>query len=92
MLEENICQRKGLILWNYVLQSFDDSSDSHEKRFDISVAILEKINQNVVAQAHSNEIVTRLRLELSKFKPNHLIRLCDFCVEKIQIGNVLHAE
>ncbi|GLV41723.1 Fanconi anemia complementation group I [Carabus blaptoides fortunei] len=88
-IKEHILLRTGILTWNYLLQSFTDSSESHNKRYTISVAVLQLIEEGVVSNAQSNAIVTRLRLELPKFKSHHLIEICNSCIEKIQRGNVM---
>lgn len=88
-VNEQIVLRTGILTWNYLLQSFTESTESHNKRYAISIAVLQLIDEAVISNTQSNAIVTRLRLELPKFKSHHLIEICNSCIEKIQRGYVM---
>lgn len=91
-LEEIICLRNGLLLWKYLLQGFTTSPESHEKRFQVSLLALEKMDQSDVSSSHAKDIVTSLLFELPNFKANHLIAFCDFCMDRIQKGRIIHTK
>ena len=72
---------------NYILQAFVDNSDSHNRRFKIIRTIINEMKERNLQCAVNKEIVTRLCMELPKFRNDHLIALCSLCSEFIQVGN-----
>lgn len=73
--------------FNYLLQAFADNSESHNRRFKIVRTVINEMRERNLQSAVNKEIVTRLCMELPKFRNNHLIALCSLCSELIQIGN-----
>lgn len=74
--------------WNYIMQAFTDSPDSHRKRFKVVFALLQELENGLLRSSQSSRLITRTCVELPKFKPSHLISLCNFCIECIQKGKV----
>ncbi|KAG5900127.1 hypothetical protein JTB14_012800 [Gonioctena quinquepunctata] len=70
--------------WNYILKSFSDSSESHDKRLISVLYVLKEIENKDLPPSRINSVVNRLSLELIKFKSEHLAKLCCFCLECIQ--------
>ncbi|KAK4882809.1 hypothetical protein RN001_006128 [Aquatica leii] len=75
-------------VWYYLMQAFTDSSDSHKKRFQVVSTLLHELEKGLLSTSQCNEILTRLCPELPKFKPEHVIQICNFCIECIQKGTV----
>ncbi|CAG9823300.1 unnamed protein product [Phaedon cochleariae] len=70
--------------WIYILGSFKDDAESHEKRLKLILNVLKEIEENDIPASRINTVVNRLNLELIKFKSQHLAKLCNFCLECIQ--------
>ncbi|KAF5299517.1 hypothetical protein FQR65_LT01100 [Abscondita terminalis] len=75
-------------VWDYLMQSFTDSNESHKKRFQVVSNLLHELEKGLISTSLSNSILTRLCVELPKFKPEHLIQICNFCIECIQKGTI----
>ncbi|KAF2901837.1 hypothetical protein ILUMI_04348 [Ignelater luminosus] len=74
--------------WNYIMQAFTDSSESHRKRFKLVSALLQELEKGLLPSSQSSRLITRTCVELPKFKSQHLISLCNYCIECIQKGKV----
>ncbi|XP_018318528.1 Fanconi anemia group I protein [Agrilus planipennis] len=74
------------LFWDYLLQSFTYSSESHRKRIEIILIALKELEQNYSSTSISSQLVTRICTELPKFKSEDLMKLCQFCIECIQKG------
>lgn len=75
---------------NYLMQSFTDSLESHDKRLKVIMTILAMLESNDVHGTPSDAIVSRICIELDKLKTEHLVDISSFCLESIQKGNVTH--
>ncbi|XP_074025799.1 LOW QUALITY PROTEIN: Fanconi anemia complementation group I [Leptinotarsa decemlineata] len=71
-------------IWDYILKSFKDTSRCHEKRLCLVLYVLKEIEDKDLPPSRINTVVNRLNLELTKFKSEHLAKLCSFCLECIQ--------
>ncbi|KAF5276046.1 hypothetical protein FQA39_LY00842 [Lamprigera yunnana] len=75
-------------VWDYLMQSFTDSRECHNKRFEIVTNLLHELEKGLCTSSNCNNLLTRLCIEFPKFKSEHLIEICSFCIECIQKGNV----
>ncbi|EEZ98882.2 Fanconi anemia group I protein homolog-like Protein [Tribolium castaneum] len=74
--------------WNYILEGLAESPNSHNKRYGVVLSVIEELDRSEVSSFHSNAITSRICTELAKFQTEHLLKLCDFCVESLQSGRV----
>lgn len=74
--------------FNYLLRSFQNDEESHEKRFQVVIAVLKEIDSKDMHCSQNSDLTSRICIELIQFKTEHLICLCLLCVEFIQKGNV----
>lgn len=73
--------------FNYLMRSFQDQEESHEKRFQVVWAILQEFETGDMQCSQNSVLLSRICMELMKFKTEHLLRLCSLCVGLIQKGN-----
>lgn len=69
------------------MQSFQDDDESHDKRFEIVTAVLKEIETGDMQCSQISVLLSRICMELMKFKTEHLVRICSLCIEFIQKGN-----
>lgn len=84
LVQTRITNSNFTYTWNYVLQGFTETSLCHEKRFEVVMKVLKELEKNEFSSAHSNTIIRRICMDLVKFKSEHLLKLCDFCLECLQ--------
>lgn len=73
--------------FNYLMQAFQDSDESQEKRYKIVVAVLKELESGDMQCSQSSVLLSRICMELMKFKTEHLVHICSLCIESIQKGN-----
>lgn len=88
IIKQRVTNSNFVSFWNYLMLSFDDSNESHNKRYSVVMICLHDLENHNMSSLHCNAIITRLCLEFPKFKPVHLINLCSFCIKCIQTGNM----
>lgn len=71
-------------IWDYLLEAFTDSPQSHDKRFKVVMSVLKALETSDISTTNCQRIVQKLGVKLSKFKVEHLVEMCDFCLESIQ--------
>lgn len=74
--------------FNYLMQSFEDTEDAHEKRFRVVTQIVRELENGDMVYSQSSVLLSRICMDLMKFKSAHLISVCSICIESIQKGNV----
>lgn len=87
-MENRLSNPSFINVWDYIMQAFDDSISSHQKRLSLVLALLRKLEETGVSSAHHSSLITRLCMTFPKFKPQHLIVLCEFCLGCIQKGRI----
>ncbi|CAG9854126.1 unnamed protein product [Phyllotreta striolata] len=70
--------------WNYILISFSESPESHQKRLTLVFSILRELEKRDISQTSINAVITVLCLELGKFIPGDLAKICHYCLEEIR--------
>lgn len=73
---------------NYLMQSFKDSDESDDKRFKVVAAVLKEFETGDIPSSQSSILLSRICVELVKFKTEHLVNICSICVEAIQKGTI----
>lgn len=72
-------------IWDYLLKAFQDSSKCHQKRIKIILTVLNELEEREYFSSQlSSILVQRLCMDLIKFKTDHLVELCNFCLSSIQ--------
>nr|XP_023013240.1 Fanconi anemia group I protein homolog [Leptinotarsa decemlineata] len=84
LIKQRINTANFIEIWDYILKSFKDTSRCHEKRLCLVLYVLKEIEDKDLPPSRINTVVNRLNLELTKFKSEHLAKLCSFCLECIQ--------
>lgn len=88
MVETKINSLNFAHILNYLMQSFTNTQESHTKRLKVIMALLKKLETNDGRSSQNNTILSRLCIELSKLKTQHLVEISNFCIELIQKGAV----
>lgn len=85
---ERVGRADMTILWNFLLGGFKSNSEAAAtKRFAVTMAVLNQINQTEVTSKQCFELITRLFIELPKLSSAQLIELSQYCVESLRTGD-----
>lgn len=87
LVSSNIGGADGFTLWHFVLLGMTHSSKTSDKRFQITMAVLQQLNRVELATKVAFDIVSRLVLDLPKFGPDQLVEILEYCVESIRAGD-----
>ncbi|XP_055641903.1 Fanconi anemia group I protein [Toxorhynchites rutilus septentrionalis] len=87
LITANINTSDGFTLWHFVLIGLTYSSKSSEKRFQVTMAVLQYLNQNEMSTKAVFDIISRLVLDLPKYSPEQLVEIMEYCVESIRAGD-----
>lgn len=72
-------------LWDSLLKAFQDTSNCHQKRIKVVLTTLEELdNQHSVSSDLCSKLIQRLCMDLVKLRTEHLVDICNFCLNSIQ--------
>ncbi|XP_056642069.1 Fanconi anemia group I protein isoform X1 [Diorhabda sublineata] len=84
LIKKDICSSNFTETWNYILKSFKNTPQDHNKRINLVINLLNEFENRDLPQSRVEAILNRLNLELPHFKSNDLAKICNFCLEQIQ--------
>lgn len=84
MLKNKICHNDFPKLFGNVLESFDKTSNSQLKRRQIVEATLNYLKNAKITNSQANVIVCRIIIDFPQYSSIHLIKLVDYCQERIK--------
>ncbi|XP_058815005.1 Fanconi anemia group I protein [Topomyia yanbarensis] len=87
LVASNIKTADGFTLWHFVLIGLAHSSKCKEKRFQVTLAVLNQLNRTELSTKAVFDIVSRLVLDLPKFSAEQLVEIMEHCVESIRAGD-----
>ncbi|XP_055541221.1 Fanconi anemia group I protein isoform X2 [Wyeomyia smithii] len=87
LVSANLKTADGFTLWHFVLVGLAYSSKSKEKRFEVTLAVLNQLNKTELATKAVFDIVSRLVLDLPKFSAEQLVEIMEYCLESIRAGD-----
>lgn len=87
MVTSNITSTDGFTLWHFILLGLAHSSKSKEKRFQVTLAVLNQLNKTELSTKVVFDIVSRLVLDLPKFSSEQLVEIMEYCVDSIRAGD-----
>ncbi|XP_066260512.1 Fanconi anemia group I protein homolog [Euwallacea similis] len=75
--------------WDLILKAFQNSPNAHEKRFKLILVVLRELDcRECLPSDLRSTIVQRLCMDLLKLKTEHLVDLCNICLNSLQDINV----
>lgn len=86
-MTSNIATTDGFTLWHFILLGLAHSSKSKDKRFQVTLAVLNQLNKTELSTKVVFDIVSRLVLDLPKFSSEQLVEIMEYCVESIRAGD-----
>ncbi|EAT42968.1 AAEL005539-PA [Aedes aegypti] len=87
LVTSNITSTDGFTLWHFILLGLAHSSKSKEKRFQVTLAVLNQLNKTELSTKVVFDIVSRLVLDLPKFSSEQLVEIMEYCVDSIRAGD-----
>ncbi|KAL1497009.1 hypothetical protein ABEB36_008041 [Hypothenemus hampei] len=79
-------------LWDYLLKAFQSSSECHQVRIKIVLALLHELeNHESLSSNLTSTLIQRLCIDLGKFQIKHLVEICNFCSKSIQSDKITSA-
>lgn len=85
---KRIDRSDGNILWNFLLNGCESNSEAMaNKRFGIVMAVLNEMNQVEISSKQCFDLITRLFIELPKLRVSELIKVCEYCVDSLRMGD-----
>ncbi|XP_034234146.1 Fanconi anemia group I protein homolog [Thrips palmi] len=70
-------------LFGLFLDGLTQSGLSHQLRYQITEQVLHEFEKHDIPLAKANLVTSRLKLEVSNFSANNLVKLCDLCMKTI---------
>ncbi|XP_052125039.1 Fanconi anemia group I protein [Frankliniella occidentalis] len=64
----------------FFLDGLTQTGQSHQLRYKVTERLLHEFENHDIPLAKANMITSRLKLEVSNFSANHLVKLCDLCM------------
>lgn len=58
-----------------------------DTRFVILLAVLEEMNKVEITSKQTFDLITRTFIELPKLRNVELIKLCQYCLESLRVGD-----
>lgn len=90
LIERQFSDPLFISLWNYLLYAFDGSEESCRKYYELSIYALHQLDNVHIPNLHMKNIIAELSKVLPKFKTNYLLKLASFCIQCIQVGNIIN--
>nr|XP_019560353.2 LOW QUALITY PROTEIN: Fanconi anemia group I protein [Aedes albopictus] len=87
LVSSSITSTDGCTLWHFILLGLAHSSKSKEKRFQVTLAVLNQLNKTELGTKVVFDIVSRLVLDLPKFSSEQLVEIMEYCVDSIRAGD-----
>ncbi|KAL7305316.1 hypothetical protein TKK_0002446 [Trichogramma kaykai] len=67
-----------------VLRAFGKLYQFHDKRLKLIIAILDALKNIKAPTKHVDSIVSRIVIDFSQYERTHLVKLIDYCIERIR--------
>nr|CAI5817017.1 unnamed protein product [Callosobruchus analis] len=83
-IKQNINSTGFTEVWNVLLKIFGDNTELSRRRIKFVLGVLQMIEEQDVQVSRTKAIISRLILDITKFKSEDLARMCKFCLECIQ--------
>ncbi|CAH2009829.1 unnamed protein product [Acanthoscelides obtectus] len=83
-IKENINSAGFTEVWNFILQIFGDNTELNRRRIKFVLCVLQTIEEQDVPVSRTKAVISRLILDITKFKSEDLAKMCKFCLECIQ--------